>query len=89
GLRRIDLEVNHRCPVPVVERAVALIGHNQERFTKTIRARPDAAGSLILAPDADDEPARTARLLASLPDDDGTRAILARTNRELRPAVVA
>jgi superfamily I DNA/RNA helicase len=89
GLRRVDLEVNHRCPVPVVERAVRLIGHNRERFAKVIRARPDAAGSLILAPDPSDEPARTERLLDSWPDDDGTRAILARTNRELQPAVVA
>lgn len=89
GLHRVDLEVNHRCPIPVVERAVRLIDRNQERFAKTIRARADAAGSLILAPDPDDEPARTARLLASLPHDGGTRAILARTNRELRPAVIA
>jgi superfamily I DNA/RNA helicase len=89
GLRRVDLEVNHRCPIPVVERAVRLIGHNRERFAKVIRARPDAAGSLILAPDPSDEPARTERLLGSWPDDDGTRAILARTNRELQPAVIA
>lgn len=88
GLERVDLEVNHRCPVPVVERAVRLIGHNRERFAKVIRPRPDAAGSLILAPDPSDEPARTERLLASWPVDDGTHAILARTNRELRPAVV-
>jgi superfamily I DNA/RNA helicase len=89
GLRRVDLEVNHRCPIPVVERAVRLIGHNRERFAKIIRARPDAAGSLILAPDPSDEPARTERLLGSWPDDDGTRALLARTNRELQPAVVS
>jgi superfamily I DNA/RNA helicase len=89
GLRRVDLEVNHRCPGPVVDRAVRLIGHNQERFDKVIRARPGAPGSLVLAPDPADEPERTARLLRSWPDDDGTRAILARTNRELRPAVVA
>ena len=31
---------------------------------------------------------RTERLLRSWPNDDGTRAILARTNRELRPAVL-
>jgi superfamily I DNA/RNA helicase len=89
GLRRVDLEINHRCPIPVVERSVRLIGHNQERFAKAIRPRPDAAGSVILAPDGDDEPDRTMRLLASFPEDDGTRAILARTNRELRPAVLA
>jgi len=89
GLRRVDLEVNHRCPVPVVERAVRLIEYNRERFAKVVRPRPDAPGSLILAPDPTDEPARTERLLRSWPDDDGTRAILARTNRELRPAVLA
>ena len=90
GLRRVDLQVNHRCPAPVVDRAVRLIEHNDERFAKVIRPRPEAPGSLILAPDPADEPARTERLLRSWPDDDdGTRAILARTNRELRPAVVA
>ena len=89
GLRRVDLQVNHRCPVPVVERAVRLIEHNRERFAKVVRPRPDAPGRLILAPDPTDEPARTERLLRSWPDDDGTRAILARTNRELRPAVLA
>jgi superfamily I DNA/RNA helicase len=89
GLRRVDLQVNHRCPAPVVDRAVRLIGHNQERFDKVIRSRPDAPGSLVLAPDPADEPERTVRLLRSWPDDDGTRAILARTNRELRPAVIA
>jgi superfamily I DNA/RNA helicase len=89
GLRRVDLQVNHRCPAPVVERAVRLIGHNQERFQKVIRPRAEAPGAVVLAPDGDDEPERTARLLGSWPDDDGTRAILARTNRELRPAVIA
>jgi superfamily I DNA/RNA helicase len=89
GLRRVDLEVNHRCPVPVVERAVRLIEHNRERFAKVVRPRPDAPGRLILAPDSADEPDRTERLLRSWPDDDGTRAVLARTNRELRPAVLA
>jgi len=88
GLRRVDLEVNHRCPVPVVERAVRLIGRNRERFVKVIRPRPDAAGRLVLAPDAADEPSRTARLVGAWPDDGGSCAVLARTNRELRPAVV-
>jgi len=89
GLRRVDLEVNHRCPVPVVERAVRLIEHNRERFEKVVRPRADAPGRLVLAPDPTDEPARTERLLRSWPEDDGTRAILGRTNRELLPAVLA
>ncbi len=89
GLRRVDLEVNHRCPVPVVERAVRLIEWNQERFAKAIRARPDAAGRLVLAPDPADGPDVATRILRSWPPDTSTRAFLARTNRELRPAVVA
>ena len=89
GLQRVDLEVNHRCPIPVVERAVRLVEHNHERFAKRIRSRPDAPGHLVLAPDPADEPARTIRLLQTWPADETTRAVLARTNRELRPAVVA
>ncbi|MFL5719604.1 MAG: ATP-dependent helicase [Chloroflexota bacterium] len=88
GLRRIDLEVNYRCPRPVVERAVRLVEHNQERFAKVIRAGPVAAGRLVLAPDASDETVRLERVVRGWPDDGSTQAILARTNRELLPAVV-
>jgi superfamily I DNA/RNA helicase len=88
GLRRVDLEVNYRCPTPVVARAVRLIENNGERFAKAIRARPDAAGRLVLAADAADETVRLERAVRSWPDDDTTRAVLARTNRELLPAVV-
>ena len=55
GLRRVDLEVNHRCPPPIVERAVRLVAHNRERFAKRIRAGTRATGSLVLAPDGSDE----------------------------------
>jgi DNA helicase-2/ATP-dependent DNA helicase PcrA len=89
GLRRVDLEINHRCPVPVVVRAVRLIERNEERFAKAIHPRPDAAGIVVLAPDASDGPERAGRILRTWPDDGSTRAFLARTNRELRPAVVA
>jgi DNA helicase II / ATP-dependent DNA helicase PcrA len=87
GLRRVDLEVNHRCPPPVVERAVRLVECNRERFAKRIRAGTRAKGSLILAPDGSDETVRLRRLLESWPDDGSTRAVLARTNRELLAAV--
>jgi DNA helicase-2/ATP-dependent DNA helicase PcrA len=86
GLRRIDLTVNYRCPGPVVARAVRLVSHNEERFVKTIRARPAAAGQLTLAPDGADETVRLRHIVESWPDDGGTRAILARTNAELLPA---
>ncbi len=88
GLRRVDLEVNYRCPRPVVERAVRLVEHNGERFAKAIRAGPTAAGRLILAPDDSDETVRLERAVRSWPDDDSSRAVLARTNRELLPAIV-
>jgi len=88
GLRRVDLEVNYRCPAQVVKRAVRLVEHNGERFAKAIRAGPAATGQLILAADASDETERLERAVRTWPDDGPTRAILARTNRELLPAVV-
>jgi superfamily I DNA/RNA helicase len=84
----VDLQVNYRCPRPVVERAVRLVEHNGERFAKRIRAGPAAAGRLVLAPDPSDETVRVERAIRSWPDDGTTRAVLARTNRELLPAVV-
>ena len=86
-LRRVDLEVNYRCPRPVVERAVRLVEHNRQRFAKRIRSGPAAGGRLILAPDASDEPIRLERAMRTWPEDGSTRAVLARTNRELLPAV--
>jgi superfamily I DNA/RNA helicase len=89
GLRRVDLEVNYRCPPTVVARAVRLVEHNRERFAKVIRAGPAASGPVILAADSSDEAVRIGRVLDAWPVDDDTRAILARTNRELLPAISA
>ena len=90
NLTRVDLETNYRCPAPVLERAVRLVEHNMERFAKVIRAGPSATGRLILAPSAADDIDRAAAVLESWPSEDGTtRAVLARTNRELLPVVVA
>ena len=88
GLRRVDLEVNYRCPRQVVERAVRLVENNGERFAKVIRAGPAASGRLVLAPDPSDETVRLERAIRTWPDDGSTQAVLARTNRELLPAVV-
>jgi superfamily I DNA/RNA helicase len=88
GLARVDLEVNYRCPRPVVERAIRLVEHNRERFAKRIRAGPGASGRLVLAADASDETVRVRRAVLTWPDDGSTRAVLARTNRELLAAVV-
>jgi superfamily I DNA/RNA helicase len=88
GLRRIDLITNYRCPAAVVSRSVRLIAHNRERFDKRIIARPLATGRLVLASDASDETVRIRRVVETWPPDGSTRAVLARTNRELLPAVV-
>jgi superfamily I DNA/RNA helicase len=89
GLRRVDLVTNYRCPGVVIDRAVRLVEHNRERFAKEIRARPAAIGTLILAPSRTDAVDSCGAVLGSWPADDGTQAILARTNRELLPAVAA
>jgi superfamily I DNA/RNA helicase len=89
GLRRVDLETNYRCPAPVIARAVRLVEHNRERFAKRIRPGPAARGRLVLAPDASDDVVRIRRAIGSWPLDAGSRAVLARTNRELVAAVIA
>lgn len=89
GLRRADLVTNFRCPAPVIERAVRLVEHNRERFAKTILAREPAPGSVVLARSNADDVDRIEAVIRSWPDDGGTRAVLARTNRELIPAAVA
>ncbi|HEX5826964.1 MAG TPA: ATP-dependent helicase, partial [Candidatus Limnocylindrales bacterium] len=89
GLRRVDLTTNYRCPRPVVERAVRLVEHNRERFAKRILPGPAAGGRLVLAPEGSDELVRVVRAMRTWPADESSRAILARTNRELLPAVVA
>jgi superfamily I DNA/RNA helicase len=87
GLRRVDLETNHRCAPEVVRRAARLIEHNRERFAKRIRASPRTAGAVNLLPDGGDDVARARWLLRTwVGHPPGERhAILARTNRELVP----
>jgi DNA helicase-2/ATP-dependent DNA helicase PcrA len=91
GLRRVDLVTNYRCPEPVIDCAVRLVEHNRERFAKRIQPRPRAVGSLLLAPSNADDVDRIEAVMRSWPaaDDGSTRAVLARTNRELIPAAVA
>ena len=88
GLGRVDLETNYRCPGPVVERAVRLVAVNEERFAKRIQARSGATGRLVLAADERDDVDRLRTIAAGWPDDNSTLAVLARTNRELLPALV-
>jgi DNA helicase-2/ATP-dependent DNA helicase PcrA len=88
GLRRVDLETNHRCAPEIVRRAARLVAHNRERFSKRIRASPRASGSLELLPDAGDAVTRARHLLGTWAREgrDVARcAVLARTNAELVP----
>jgi len=87
GLRRVDLETNHRCAPEIVRRAARLVEHNHERFEKRILASPRTSGSVRLLPDSGDEVSRARWLLETWAGEPaGERhAILARTNRELVP----
>ncbi len=85
GLRRVDLQTNHRCAPEVVRRAARLVAHNRERFEKSIRASPAASGTVTLAPDSGDDVARARLLLGTWGSTPGGRAVLARTNAELAP----
>jgi superfamily I DNA/RNA helicase len=87
GLRRVDLETNHRCAPEIVRRAARLVEHNRERFEKRILASTHTAGAVRLLPDSGDEVARARLLLTTwAPEPAAERhAVLARTNRELTP----
>lgn len=55
GADHHELEVNYRCPAPVVEAATTLLGHNRQRVPKTIRAASTATTGLevVRATEAD------------------------------------
>ena len=70
------LEVNYRCPVPVVDGAATLLGYNRRRVAKTIRAsdrpaEPEAGSEALLVvehpPDA--AAAEVVRLVEAWRDD--------------------
>ena len=74
----------------MVERAVRLIEGNRERFSKAIRARDGATGRLALAPDPSGGIDAIRRFVGRPLPQGRTRAVLARTNRELVvPAALA
>jgi DNA helicase-2/ATP-dependent DNA helicase PcrA len=87
GLRRVDLQTNHRCAPEVVRRAARLVEHNRERFDKRILPSTHTSGEVRLLADPGDEVARARRLLRTWTrqQPDERHAVLARTNRELIP----
>lgn len=85
------LEVNYRCPEPVVEIADRLLRHNRRRVDKTIRSRPDAPGRWHIAPGDDTVAATVAAVREALaagasPSD---VAVLTRVNALLAPVQIA
>ncbi len=91
GLRRVDLQTNHRCAPEIVRRAARLVEHNRERFDKIIAASPRNSGEVRLLADTGDEIARARLLLRAwaVEPPDERHAVLARTNRELVPYAAA
>ncbi len=103
GARAHALEVNYRCPPPVVDRAGRLLSHNRVRVPKTIRSAP--ADDASPAPVRDDEVALAVttgasadlarlaveRVAARLADGAAPTevAVLARVNSTLLPVQVA
>lgn len=53
GAARVTLDLNHRCPLPVVEAANRLAAHNKQRFAKRIRAVRERGISVQLMAPAD------------------------------------
>jgi DNA helicase II / ATP-dependent DNA helicase PcrA len=94
GARRVLLATNYRCPPAVVATSARLIGVNQERFTKVIRAVPRAsdrdAQSLVAYPTiAPDWADRLAGFASSAAVDGKRSCLLARTRAELAPLTLA
>ncbi len=86
------LEVNYRCPAPVVVAASSLLSHNSVRVAKTVRAAKAGGESALTVRAGGDRPAtttagRVAELLGCgcLPAD---IAVLARVNSSLVPVQV-
>ena len=71
------------------ERAVRLVERNASGSRRRIRARPGRDRAASSSPRTTrTRSSGSERILDGWPDDDGTRAVLARTNRELLPALV-
>jgi DNA helicase-2/ATP-dependent DNA helicase PcrA len=92
------LQVNYRCPAPVVDAARTLLTHNRRRVDKTIVASAAAVAAadpaaLSIVPGGDDPLSATVRRVESLvgvPDvAPSDVAVLTRVNASLAPVQVA
>ncbi|HLI43201.1 MAG TPA: ATP-dependent DNA helicase UvrD2, partial [Acidimicrobiales bacterium] len=86
------LQVNYRCPAPVVTAAASLLRHNSVRVPKEIRSAKATAGAALTVADGADRPASTTarRVAELLAGGAGTAevAVLARVNASLVPVHV-
>jgi DNA helicase-2/ATP-dependent DNA helicase PcrA len=88
------LEVNYRCPLPVIEAARTLLTHNRRRVQKTIVAPPgrQATGAELEVRTGGDALATTTDVVAGLVGRSaapGDIAVLTRVNASLAPVQVA
>jgi DNA helicase II / ATP-dependent DNA helicase PcrA len=92
-----SLEVNYRCPAPVVAAAANLLSRNALRVAKVIRAAPDADGEvgepepLCVVGGSEGPATRAARRVRTLIDAGAAPdqvAVLARVNASLAPVQV-
>jgi DNA helicase-2/ATP-dependent DNA helicase PcrA len=92
------LEVNYRCPAPVVDAARTLLTHNRRRVDKTIVASPSAVAAadpsaLSIVTGGDDPLSATVARVESLVGSPGVApsdvAVLTRVNASLAPVQVA
>ncbi|HSK07708.1 MAG TPA: ATP-dependent helicase, partial [Acidimicrobiia bacterium] len=82
------LEVNYRCPADVVEAASTLLGYNQRRVAKTIRAVSASGGMELAAAPGDDLGRIGAERIAAMIEsgtDAADIAVLSRVNSSLLP----
>jgi DNA helicase-2/ATP-dependent DNA helicase PcrA len=92
GAGRHALEVNYRCPAPVVEAASHLLGYNRRRVEKVIRpgaeASPDPDGLRIVRPEGADTAAAVLVVVRQWLDegvDPADTVVLCRVNAALLP----
>jgi DNA helicase II / ATP-dependent DNA helicase PcrA len=81
---RVTLDVNHRCPPPVVEASNHLAAHNKQRFDKVIRAAKQSGVPVELLAPADSlvEAEAIVQLVRSTPGSLSDWAVIYRTNQQ-------
>lgn len=89
GATEYALEVNYRCPPPVIEAAGHLLSYNRRRIAKAVRPGPAAAGTFeVRTLPGVDEAEAVAGLVTAWHGDGqsfGDMAVLARVNAALLP----